>query len=172
MQRITKLIFVVLATVIMFIGCQKKEMSLQIDENVGDLLKRFAPVEVTADISFLPENEKQALAKLIQASQYMDKIFLRQVWEKNPEYKKMLARRSDTLGRDAYQYFLISFGLWDRLEHDASFISDMKKPDGAGYYPVDFCKNEFETYVEKHPDPSYQTKLRLVHYPCDNCEFS
>lgn len=153
MQKITKLILVVFAGLVLFGGCQSKDLQLQIDENVGELLNKFAPVEVTADISFLPENEKQALMKLIQASQYMEEIFLRQVWEKNPEYKKALARRSDELGRDAYQYFLISFGLWDRLdEHEAPFISDMEKPAGAGYYPVDISKGEFEAYVEKYPE--------------------
>ena len=38
-------------------------------------LARFAPVELTADISKLPEGDQKALAKIIQASKYMDDIF-------------------------------------------------------------------------------------------------
>ncbi|MCH7675689.1 hypothetical protein IH879_12150 [candidate division KSB1 bacterium] len=126
---------------------------MDIHENVGEILEKFAPTEITADISLLPENERQALSKLIEASKYMDEIFLRQAWEKNPEYRQALASRSDDLGKKAYEYFKISYGLWDRLdEHEAPFINEMKKPKGAGYYPEDITKEEFESYISDHPD--------------------
>ena len=126
---------------------------MDIHENVGEILEKFAPTEITADISLLPENERQALRKLIEASKYMDEIFLRQAWEKNPEYRQALASRSDDLGKKAYEYFKISYGLWDRLdEHEAPFINEMKKPKGAGYYPEDINKEEFESYISDHPD--------------------
>ncbi len=41
---------------------------------------RFAPVDIGADVSALPASERQALAKLVEASQLIDAIFLRQVW--------------------------------------------------------------------------------------------
>ena len=64
---------------------------MDIHENVGELLEKFSPTEITTDISFLPENERKALSKLVEASKYMDEIFLRQAWEKNPEYRQALA---------------------------------------------------------------------------------
>lgn len=126
---------------------------MDIHENVGELLEKFSPTEITTDISFLPENERKALSKLVEASKYMDEIFLRQAWEKNPEYRQALASRSDDLGKKAYEYFKISYGLWDRLdEHEAPFINDLEKPKGAGYYPDDITKEEFETYISDHPE--------------------
>ena len=41
---------------------------------------RFAPVEISADISRLFVGERRALAKMVQAGQLMDVLFLRQVW--------------------------------------------------------------------------------------------
>src|SRR4051812_7347007 len=47
------------------------------------LVAPFAPVELTADVSALPESEQRALGKLVEAAQVMDAIFLRQVWSGN-----------------------------------------------------------------------------------------
>ncbi len=154
-----KMMWFLCSALVLFFACGDKEVKLDIHPDVGDLLARFAPVEVSADISFLPENEQQALAKLIEASRYMDEIFLRQVWEQNPRYRDALAKRTDELGRKAYDYFQISFGPWDRLdEHDAPFIDELKKPEGAGFYPEDMTKDEFNAYLEAHPEQADSLK--------------
>src|SRR4051812_11865542 len=44
---------------------------------------RFAAVSLTADIAALPDNERQALKKLVEASKLIDTLFLRQVWAGN-----------------------------------------------------------------------------------------
>jgi len=41
---------------------------------------RFAPVDLKVDLSKLPDNERRALAKMVQAAQLMDTLFLRQAW--------------------------------------------------------------------------------------------
>ena len=143
----------ILVSFVLIVSCGKEKVEMEIHRDIGDMLARFAPVEITTDISFLPENEQRALAKLIEASKYMDEIFLRQVWVKNPEYKRALADRYDTMGIQAYKYFNIMTGIWDRLsEDDMPFINAIKKPEGAGFYPEDMTKEEFESYLQAHPD--------------------
>ena len=44
---------------------------------------RYAPADIGADLSALPKNERDALARLIDASRIMDALFLRQVWAGN-----------------------------------------------------------------------------------------
>src|SRR5690606_18080547 len=78
---------------------------------------RFAPVDLTADISKLPLNERQALAKIIEAAQLMDPLFLRQVWAGNPALLMELAADTSPLGRARLDAFLLHKGPWDRLEH-------------------------------------------------------
>ena len=47
------------------------------------MIARFAPADIGADLSALPDNERQALARLVEAARIMDAIFLRQVWSGN-----------------------------------------------------------------------------------------
>ncbi len=150
-MRIT--VWLLLGVMVVAMSCSKRDkLELTIQPDVAERLKQFAPVEISADISFLPDNEQKVVQKLIEASRYMDEIFLRQVWENNPAYRDALKSRRDELGRAAYRYFLINFGPWDRLKDNEPFVGKMPKPRGAGYYPPDMTKEEFETYVEKHPD--------------------
>ena len=44
---------------------------------------RFAPTDLTADITALPPNERDALAHMVRAAQVMDALFLEQVWAGN-----------------------------------------------------------------------------------------
>src|SRR5919107_5681206 len=52
---------------------------------------RFAPADIGADISALPDGERRALAKLVEASKLMDSLFLRQVWSGNDAMLQALA---------------------------------------------------------------------------------
>src|SRR5262245_21457536 len=80
------------------------------------MIARFAPAEITANVSALPDNERQALAKLIDAARLMDSLFLRQVWSGNDALLQQLSR--DALPRasdaaaaaDRLHYFLINKG--------------------------------------------------------------
>ena len=127
------------------------DSNLKISPDVEKRLRKYAPVDVRADISFLPESEKKALYKLIDAAKYMDKIFLHQVSSRNEALRKELKNRQDDLGKKAFELFQISFGPWDRLNEEP-FIGQMEKPEGAAYYPTDITKGEFEAYVKEHPE--------------------
>ena len=107
------------------------------------------------DRSLLDDNEKLVVARLIEASKFIDEIYWRQVSEDNPIYRERLARQANQspLDRDAYQYFLANKGRWDRLKDDEPFIEPYdKKPEGAAFYPPDMTKEELERYVAAHPD--------------------
>src|SRR3954469_18026815 len=52
---------------------------------------RFAPADIGADITALPEGERRALAKLVEAARLMDSLFLRQVWAGNDSMLQELA---------------------------------------------------------------------------------
>ena len=44
---------------------------------------RFAPTDITADLSKLSAADRRVLAKLVEASKIVDALFLRQVWAGN-----------------------------------------------------------------------------------------
>lgn len=121
---------------------------------------RFAPVELSADLSALPENERQALAKLVEAAKIMDGLFLRQVWPGNPALLAQLARDESPLGRARLHYFLINKGPWSRLDHDEPFIPGVPaKSAGASYYPAGATKADVEAWLQTLSEPE-RTRAR------------
>src|SRR5437764_14432205 len=110
-----------------------------------DVAQRAAQLPKTVidyDRSLLNDNERQVVAKLIEASKQIDEIFWRQVSEDNPTMRDRLAKQAATSPLDAagYEYFLINKGPWDRLKEDEPFIGRQRKPAGAAFYPEDMTK--------------------------------
>jgi hypothetical protein len=110
---------------------------------------RFAPVEISADLSKLPASEQQALARLVQAGWVMDGLFLRQVWAGNEALLLNLLTDDTPLGRARVHYFLINKGPWSRLDHNAAFIPGTPaKPESANFYPAGATKADVEAWLK------------------------
>jgi hypothetical protein len=139
-------------------ACQKAEMtqpttttqapagSLTIAPDVAQRMAQLPRTVIDYDHALLDDNERQVVAKLIEASKQIDEIYWRQVSEKNPALRDQLAKQ----GGAAYDYFIANKGPWDRLKGDEPFIGTEKKPAGAAFYPADMTKDEFEKYVAAH----------------------
>jgi hypothetical protein len=120
-----------------------------------DVAQRVAQLPRTVidyDRSLLSDNEKQVVAKLIEASKAIDELYWRQISEQNPEWRAELAKQDGAV----YEYFLANKGPWDRLKDNEPFVGTKKKPAGAAFYPDDITKEEFEKYVAAHPDQKEQ----------------
>jgi hypothetical protein len=127
-------------------------------QKLQTMAARFAPVDLTADVSKLPENERQALAKLVASARIFDALFLRQVWEGNETMLLDLARDDSPLGRARRHYFLINKGPWSRLDENQPFIPGApKKPEEANFYPAGATKAEVEAWF-KTLSPAERTR--------------
>ncbi len=117
-------------------------------------IARFAPAEIGADISALPDNEQRALAKLVEAARLMDSLFLTQVWAGNDAVQQQLAREAvdAPAGSDAdarLHYFLINKGPWSRLDHNKPFIPGVPaRPESANFYPAGATKEEVQKWID------------------------
>lgn len=121
---------------------------------------RFAPVEIGADLSALPVNEREALAKLVQAGRVMDGLFLRQVWAGNEAVLFDLLADQSPVGKARLHYFLINKGPWSRLDHNKPFVPGVpEKPAEANYYPAGAMKADVEAWFAslKEPDRTAAT---------------
>jgi hypothetical protein len=119
------------------------------------LTARFAPVEIGADVKNLPDNERQALAKMVEASRLMDSLFLRQVWAGNDALLQRLGRDAlpgspgSVEAAERLHYFLINKGPWSRLDHNEVFIPGAPaKPEGANFYPAGATKEEIQKWID------------------------
>jgi hypothetical protein len=117
------------------------------------MASRFARVEVGADVSRLPDSERRALGKIVEASRIMDALFLRQVWAGNEALLLDLVKDTTPLGQARLHYFLINKGPWSRLDHDAPFIPGVPaKPPSANFYPADATKADIEAWLKMRPE--------------------
>jgi hypothetical protein len=114
---------------------------------------RFAPVDLKADISGLPANERQALERMVEAAKLFDPLFLRQVWAGNESMLMDLADDNSDLGRARLHYFLINKGPWSRLDHFEAFVPGApKKPEQGNFYPAGATKEEVEKWMQGLPE--------------------
>ena len=119
---------------------------------------RFAPVDLTADVSSLPPNERRALARLVEAARMFDGLFLRQVWAGNESMLLALLGDTSELGRARLHYFLINKGPWSRLDHNEPFVPGApSKPPQANFYPAGATKEEIEAWIKTLP-PAERTR--------------
>ena len=116
---------------------------------VSGRLAQYAPTELTVDLSVLSEADKQVLGHLVEASDLMSEIFLRQVASGNAALREKVVASGDG---DALAYFDLNFGPWDRLADMEPFLGERVHPSGAGYYPEEMTAAEFEQWLEQHPE--------------------
>ena len=132
--------------------------SLEILADVENRQHQLPKTVIDYDRALLGDNERQVVAKLIEASKFIDEIYWRQVSEQNAEYRTRLAAQASRSARDraGYDYFIANRGRWDRLAQDEPFVAPFgaagHKPEGAAFYPADLTKEEMERYIAAHPE--------------------
>ena len=122
-------------------------------EDYAALANQYATVTLTTDISHLSDNEVQMLELLFEAGKIMDDIY----WTENfnGDKDEFLNGIEDP---DARKYAEINYGPWDQLDNRRIFIPGYgPKPEGAGFYPTDMTKEEFEAW--DNPDKASQYTL-------------
>jgi hypothetical protein len=137
---------------------------LAIAANIPDLaqlekmIARFTPTELRADISKLSPRDRQALAKLIEASRILDDIFLNQLWSGNAAVYAKLRRDTTPLGKARLHYFWINKGPWSSLDDGIAFLPGVPERTlpGGNFYPEDMTRAEFESWVKKLPETERQ----------------
>ena len=144
----------VLCTAALLLACQPapEETTESDDEGVQAraqaVVDEYAPTDLTADVDALPESERAALVEILKAAELMDEIFLRQAAGDHPAlYDEAMAA-----GGAVAEAYRINFGPWDRLAEYEPFFGELEHPDGAGYYPADITEEEFNAWIEAHPE--------------------
>ncbi|NOZ12377.1 MAG: peptidase [Acidobacteria bacterium] len=155
-----KKIIAVMLCLGLLISCgrgEKKEKTVPVTEKqqikaLQRELNKFAPVKLTIGNVKLTEKQKTVLRDLVEASDVMNEIYLRQVYAENLSIRARLETSSDPLAKVQLELFNLYKGPFNRLDHDKPFIGTAPKPAGANFYPEDMTKDEFESFVKSHPD--------------------
>ena len=111
---------------------------------------KFAEVRMDPDTSFLSDTERRVVNLLIEASQYLDAIYLLQRNADNAAIRTRIAATGDP---DALAMYDLHFGHCDTLDADKPFVDGLGPcPKGAGFYPADMTAEEFEAHLAANPD--------------------
>ena len=154
-------IVLALAAVVACRGAQESSSTVPQTQTASDsevqrleaMARRFAPVDLTADVAALPANERAALAKMVEAAKVFDALFLRQVWEGNETMLLDLVQDSSPVGQARLHYFLINKGPWSRLDHNEVFIPGAPmKPAQGNFYAAGSTKADVEKWINSLPD--------------------
>jgi len=114
---------------------------------------RFVPVDIGADVSGLPQGERRALVKMIEAARVLDGLYLRQVWAGNEALLLDLLADRSPLGEARLHAFMLDKGPWSSLDHGAPFLPGVPpKPEGANFYPAGATKAEVEAWMKSLPE--------------------
>lgn len=155
MKLSIKICSLAMAIGVLLVACTSQKEEPKVSESKGPAdsmagkIRRFAPTDLSADLSHLSENDRKALDKLIQAAKLLDPIFLRQVWSGNEALLKRLEADTSSEGRERLHHFLINKGPWSRLDKNEPFIDGVphEKPPQGGFYPDDMSKDEFTSWL-------------------------
>ncbi|GIW52302.1 MAG: hypothetical protein KatS3mg081_1657 [Gemmatimonadales bacterium] len=121
--------------------------------DIGSRLAQYAVVPLEVNLDSLSPRDRQLLAALVSAAAQMDTLFWHQAYG---NYQALLASIRDP---DLRRYVEINYGPWDRLAGDEPFIEGVgPKPPGANFYPPDLTKEEFESYLQEHPEQADSLK--------------
>ncbi|MGD8495157.1 MAG: hypothetical protein PVF05_03140 [Gemmatimonadales bacterium] len=114
-------------------------------------LAQFAPTTISFDDSLLDANQRKVVAKLVEASRHLDDAFKLQYWRGNAHPEDVLPAGTSEEADAIRAYYQIMYGPWDELEGDEPFLDVGRKPEGAGFYPEDMTREEFDEWIEEHP---------------------
>jgi Peptidase family M49 len=150
-MRLISSFLLVVTTMSVLSLAQKPEATSSPDAaELNRMAARFAPTKMQVDTSGLSSGDKQALAKLIQAAQIVNKIFMEQFWSGDLALYHKLQQDKSPLGKARLHYFWINKGPWSEIDQHKAFLPGVPehKPAGANFYPEDMTKEEFENWVK------------------------
>ena len=131
-------------------GCtREKGVETHVAPDITERLAVYAPFDMEVPRDLLDEREEETLRELYLAAKVMDELFRRQVSMENVALREKVAAMGD---EKLLTFFDLNFGPWDRIGDNAPFIGQGEKPLGADFYPLDMAREEFEAWIEEHPD--------------------
>src|SRR5690606_24472387 len=113
---------------------------------------RLAEIAMTSDTSYLTAEERDVVNLLIEASGLMSEIYRRQRLADYDQVRSAIERNRRADRDLLLELFDRNFGPWDNTDELRPFWGSEPMPEGAGFYPTDLTREEFDAYLAAHGD--------------------
>jgi Peptidase family M49 len=134
-------------------GAEAPETAATVDRGYDLAAQRakIARIAMSPNTAFLSAEEKAVVNDLIEAAGLMSEIYLRQRHVDNPRIRAEIARSQHPQKAALLDMFDLHFGPWDTLAENHPFYGGEAMPPGAGFYPADLSKADFDRYLAENP---------------------
>ncbi|PYX42855.1 MAG: Zn-dependent hydrolase [Acidobacteria bacterium] len=136
------------------VGTAAKEAEPANVKVVPDLarrLARFRPVEMPMRTDLTP-SERKMVAKLVEACQYLDSIYWRQIDPEGLALYQSLEFSKVPRDIQLRRYLWINASRFDLIDNNKPFVGKEPMSPGRGFYPQGLTRDQVEKYVAEHPE--------------------
>jgi Peptidase family M49 len=125
--------------------------NVKVVPDLSNRLSRFRSVQMPMRTDLTP-NERKMVGKLVEACQYLESIYWRQI---DPEALALYQSLQDSkVPRDVQlrRYLWINASRFDLIDENKPFVGKEPMPPGRGFYPPGLTRQQIEKYVAEHPE--------------------
>ncbi len=133
------------------------------DDMIDDGLKKLAEINIGIPAG-LTDSEKRVMRFLIEASNVINEIYMKQISPETAGILESLSRSETDVDAKRLKYLRWNMCQWDRRADNKPFIGDEEMPKGACFYPQDMTEKEFADAInsgimDKNEAKSYYTVI-------------
>ncbi len=125
------------------------------EKDIRARLAAYAEVRLKVDLGALSAREREALGRIVQAVNVMDTLYWKQMGREALLAREAFAKATDPVDLLYRKFVEINCGPFDIRKDMERFVatgSGGPRPPGAGFYPEDMTKEEFEAHLKAHPE--------------------
>ena len=146
------------AAIALSANAQEKKMPDQ--AQLEKMAARFAPTEITVDLSKLSPNDRKVLASWSRLRKLSTGSSFAKCGRAIPRCCSISPMTPRPRAAPGLHYFIINKGPWSALDENEPFVVGAPpKPPGAGFYPLDASKEMIEATIKAFP-PQVQEQAK------------
>ena len=126
--------------------------SLKVTPDLGRRLAKFRSVEMPLRATGLTATERKMVNKLVEACQFLEGIFWRQMDPEALSLYQSLAGSTNPRDIQLRRYLWINASRFDLIDDNKPFVGKDPMPPGHGFYPQGLTRAQIEKYVADHPE--------------------
>jgi hypothetical protein len=133
-------------------GKKSPSADLVVVPDLKQRLSRFRQVQMPFHDGDYSAREQQMVAKLVDASRYLDDIYWRQIDPGSLQLYESLEKGTDPKSLALRRYLWINGSRFDLLDGEKPFVGSEPMSLGRGFYPQGLTRDQIEQYVKERPD--------------------